>query len=58
LEKTIVAHVKNILCEVLNIHKRRDPRFCIAMNLEQGWDSTINIFKMKGKEVEFVIEHM
>jgi hypothetical protein len=27
LEKTIVAHVMNILCEVLNSHKRRDLGF-------------------------------
>ncbi len=36
LEKTIVAHVKNILCEDLNNHKRKDPRFCIAMNLDDA----------------------
>ncbi len=41
LEKTSVAHVRNILCEVMNSHKRRDPRLCIAMNLEQGWGSTL-----------------
>jgi hypothetical protein len=56
LEAKNIIQVGRFFFKNLTNHKKRDPKFCVAMDLMQGWVATIGLLGLNKEDIKFAMD--